>query len=143
MQHTSITTMTPSKAGCLTRTRQYAGVGGLDTACALIGHAPTLLQVPFVVPMTVNVGLVGLNGDGHKQYHLDKEVFQRALSNSLDAYVPSCFETGSKLDVQFDIMYNVGAIACCVVCHCLGLTHTNAAGDSPGVCSRAWTGEGH
>ena len=30
------------------------------------------------------MGLVGLNGDGYKQYHMDAEAFHRALTNAIE-----------------------------------------------------------
>jgi hypothetical protein len=67
----------------------------------------TRAEVPFQVPLEVNVVLIGFNGDGGYRYPLDGHKLEEFLKASFPFHRPSCFETGEQIDIEHHIMYNV------------------------------------
>lgn len=66
-----------------------------------------LVQVPFQVPLEVNIVLIGFNGDGGYRYVMDPHKLEEFLRVSFSTYRPSCQETGEPLDIEHHIVYNV------------------------------------
>lgn len=64
-------------------------------------------EVPFQVPLEVNIVLVGFNGDGGYRYSLDLHKLQEFLKISFPTHRPSCLETGEPLDIEHHLVYNV------------------------------------
>eukprot|EP00252_Welwitschia_mirabilis_P008780 TRINITY_DN20945_c0_g1_i1.p1 TRINITY_DN20945_c0_g1~~TRINITY_DN20945_c0_g1_i1.p1 ORF type:complete len:808 (+),score=153.41 TRINITY_DN20945_c0_g1_i1:214-2637(+) len=64
-------------------------------------------EVPFHVPLEINIVLVGFNGDGGYRYHLDAHSLEEFMKKSFPSHHPSCVETGLPLDIEHDILYNV------------------------------------
>ncbi|KNA15313.1 hypothetical protein SOVF_098720 [Spinacia oleracea] len=64
-------------------------------------------EVPFQVPLEVNVVLVGFNGDGGYRYSLELHKLQEFLKVSFPTHRPSCLETGEPLDIEHHLVYNV------------------------------------
>lgn len=64
------------------------------------------MQVPFQVPLEVNVVLIGFNGDGGYRYSLDAHKLEEFLRVSFPSHRPSCFETGELLDIEHHIVFN-------------------------------------
>ncbi|CAI0626532.1 unnamed protein product [Linum tenue] len=67
----------------------------------------TRAEVPFQVPLEVNVVLVGFNGDGGYRYSLDVQKLEEFLKLSFPTHRPSCLETGELLDIEHHLIYNV------------------------------------
>ncbi|KAF8683912.1 hypothetical protein HU200_044856 [Digitaria exilis] len=67
----------------------------------------TRAEVPFQVPLEVNVVLIGFNGDGGYRYSLDGHKLEEFLKMGFPLHRPSCFETGEAIDIEHHIMYNV------------------------------------
>ncbi|XWS38926.1 hypothetical protein CRYUN_Cryun18bG0005600 [Craigia yunnanensis] len=67
----------------------------------------TRAEVPFQVPLEVNVVLVGLNGDGGYRYTVDAPKLEDFLRVSFPSHRPSCLETGEPLDIEHHVVYNV------------------------------------
>lgn len=67
----------------------------------------TRAEVPFQVPLEVNVVLVGFNGDGGYRYTLDAHKLEEFLKSSFPTHRPSCLETGEPIDIEHHIIYNV------------------------------------
>lgn len=65
-----------------------------------------IMQVPFQVPLEVNVVLVGFSGDGGYRYTIDAHKLEEFLGISFPSYRPSCLETGEPLDIEHHIVYN-------------------------------------
>lgn len=65
------------------------------------------MQVPFQVPLEVNVVLVGFQGDGGYRYSLDLHKLQEFLKISFPTHRPSCLESGEPLDIEHHLVYNV------------------------------------
>ena len=65
------------------------------------------MQVPFQVPLEVNVVLVGMNGDGGYRYDVDPHKLEEFLKVSFSTHRPSCQETGEPLDIEHRLVYNV------------------------------------
>ncbi|KAF5189349.1 Transmembrane protein [Thalictrum thalictroides] len=63
-------------------------------------------EVPFQVPLEVNVVLIGLNGDGAYRYMVDSHKLETFLKTSFPTHRPSCLETGELLDIEHHIVYN-------------------------------------
>uniref|UniRef100_A0A5B7BXW3 DUF7906 domain-containing protein n=1 Tax=Davidia involucrata TaxID=16924 RepID=A0A5B7BXW3_DAVIN len=63
-------------------------------------------EVPFQVPLEVNIVLIGLNGDGGYRYTLDSHKLEEFLRVSFPSHRPSCLETGELLDIEHHIVYN-------------------------------------
>ncbi|XP_050218417.1 uncharacterized protein LOC126669117 [Mercurialis annua] len=66
----------------------------------------TRAEVPFQVPLEVNVVLIGFNGDGGYRYSLDTHKLEEFLRTSFPKYRPSCLETGEPLDIEHHVVYN-------------------------------------
>jgi len=66
----------------------------------------TRAQVPFQVPLEVNVVLVGFSGDGGYRYTIDSHILEEFLRVSFPSHRPSCLETGELLDIEHHIVYN-------------------------------------
>ncbi|XVF66098.1 hypothetical protein PTKIN_Ptkin10aG0007000 [Pterospermum kingtungense] len=66
----------------------------------------TRAEVPFQVPLEVNVVLIGLNGDGGYRYTVDAPKLEEFLRVSFPSHRPSCFETGEPLDIEHHVVYN-------------------------------------
>lgn len=64
------------------------------------------VQVPFLVPLEVNVVLIGFNGDGGYRYNLDSHKLEEFLRVSFPSHRPSCFETGELLDIEHHVVFN-------------------------------------
>lgn len=64
------------------------------------------MQVPFQVPLEVNVVLIGFNGDGGYRFTLDTHKLQEFLRTSFPSHRPSCLETGDPLDIEHHIAFN-------------------------------------
>ncbi|KAK4737561.1 hypothetical protein R3W88_001258 [Solanum pinnatisectum] len=63
-------------------------------------------EVPFQVPLEVNIVLVGFSGDGGYRYTLDSPKLEEFLKVSFPSHRPSCLETGQSLDIEHHIVYN-------------------------------------
>ncbi|XP_024030238.1 uncharacterized protein LOC21392607 isoform X2 [Morus notabilis] len=63
-------------------------------------------EVPFQVPLEVNVVLIGFNDDGGYRYSLDAHKLEEFLRVSFPSHRPSCFETGELLDIEHHIVFN-------------------------------------
>ncbi|KAK7264722.1 hypothetical protein RJT34_32332 [Clitoria ternatea] len=63
-------------------------------------------EVPFQVPLEVNLVLIGLNGDGGYRYTIDAHRLEQFLKASFPSHRPSCFETGELLDIEHHLVYN-------------------------------------
>ena len=59
------------------------------------------------VGITINVALMGFNGDGGYGYTLEEESLERLLNDALPVYRPSSMEDKKLLDVEYQIIYNV------------------------------------
>ncbi|XVE65498.1 hypothetical protein DITRI_Ditri08aG0004700 [Diplodiscus trichospermus] len=66
----------------------------------------TRAEVPFQVPLEVNVVLIGLNGDGGYRYMVDAPKLEEFLRVSFPSHRPSCLETGEPLDIEHHLVYN-------------------------------------
>ncbi|KAK9288081.1 hypothetical protein L1049_016528 [Liquidambar formosana] len=66
----------------------------------------TRAEVPFQVPLEVNVVLIGLNGDGGYRYTVDSHKLEEFLRVSFPSHRPSCLETGEPLDIEHHLVYN-------------------------------------
>ncbi|KAG5632497.1 hypothetical protein H5410_004214 [Solanum commersonii] len=63
-------------------------------------------EVPFQVPLEVNIVLVGFSGDGGYRYALDSPKLEEFLKVSFPSHRPSCLETGQPLDIEHHIVHN-------------------------------------
>ncbi|XP_057957341.1 uncharacterized protein LOC131150558 [Malania oleifera] len=63
-------------------------------------------EVPFQVPLEVNVVLIGLSGDGGYRYTVDPHELEGFLKVSFPSHRPSCLETGEPIDIEHHIVYN-------------------------------------
>lgn len=70
------------------------------------------MQVPFQVPLEVNVVLIGFNGDGGYRFTLDTHKLQEFLRTSFPSHRPSCLETGEPLDIEHHVVYNAFPVSC-------------------------------
>ncbi|XP_069154209.1 uncharacterized protein [Solanum lycopersicum] len=66
----------------------------------------SIVQVPFQVPLEVNIVLVGFSGDGGYRYALDSPKLEEFLKVSFPSHRPSCLETGQPLDIEHHLVYN-------------------------------------
>lgn len=64
-------------------------------------------EVPFRVPLEVNIVLVGFNGDGGYRYSLDARMLGEFMRRSFPSHHPACLETALPLDIEHDLQYNV------------------------------------
>lgn len=67
----------------------------------------TRAEVPFQVPLEVNIVLIGFNNDGGYRYTVDAHKLEEFLRISFPSHRPSCLETGEPLDIEHHIVYNV------------------------------------
>ncbi|XP_038720256.1 uncharacterized protein LOC120012804 isoform X1 [Tripterygium wilfordii] len=67
----------------------------------------TRAEVPFQVPLEVNVVLIGFNEDGGYRYTVDAHKLEELLRVSFPNHRPSCLETGEPLDIEHHVVYNV------------------------------------
>ncbi|TXG71573.1 hypothetical protein EZV62_000152 [Acer yangbiense] len=67
----------------------------------------TRAEVPFQVPLEVNIVLIGFSGDGGYRYLMDSHKLEEVLRVSFPNHRPSCLETGEALDIEHHIVYNV------------------------------------
>ncbi|CAK9871609.1 unnamed protein product [Sphagnum jensenii] len=65
------------------------------------------IQVPFPVPLEVNVVLVGFLGDGGYRFQLDGNMLQEHLKKTFPSHRPACLETGALLEIEHQLTYNV------------------------------------
>ncbi|KAJ1418659.1 hypothetical protein SESBI_15586 [Sesbania bispinosa] len=63
-------------------------------------------EVPFQVPLEVNVVLIGFSGDGGYRYTIDVHRLEQFLRTSFPSHRPSCLETGELLDIEHHLVYN-------------------------------------
>ncbi|XP_024984004.1 uncharacterized protein LOC112519916 [Cynara cardunculus var. scolymus] len=63
-------------------------------------------EVPFQVPLEVNVILIGFSGDGGYRYTLDSQKLQEFLQVGFPSHRPSCLETGEPLDIDHHMVFN-------------------------------------
>lgn len=66
----------------------------------------TRAEVPFHVPLEVNVVLIGFQGDGGYRYTVDSQKLEEFLRVSFPTHRPLCQETGEHLDIEHNIVYN-------------------------------------
>mmetsp|Transcript_26422 Transcript_26422/g.43263 ORF Transcript_26422/g.43263 Transcript_26422/m.43263 type:complete len:856 (-) Transcript_26422:916-3483(-) len=62
---------------------------------------------PFMVPLVINVGLIGFQGGGGHNFSLDAQDLESTLLRNLPVYQPSCLETKEALHIQYQLSYNV------------------------------------
>lgn len=67
----------------------------------------SVMQVPFQVPLEVNVVLIGFNGDGGYRYSIDSQKLEEFLRDNFASHRPSCLETAKHIDIEHHIVYNV------------------------------------
>ncbi|KAJ0691449.1 hypothetical protein HanOQP8_Chr11g0429001 [Helianthus annuus] len=75
-------------------------------------------QVPFQVPLEVNVILIGFSGDGGYRYSLDSQKLQDFLQLSFPTHRPSCLETGEPLDIEHHMVFNAVPVSSFYVINC-------------------------
>ncbi|KAI5415569.1 uncharacterized protein LOC127073173 [Lathyrus oleraceus] len=63
-------------------------------------------EVPFQVPLEVNVVLIGFNGDGGYRYTVEAHKLEELLEKSFPTHRPSCLETEELLDIEHHLVYN-------------------------------------
>ncbi|XP_071708536.1 uncharacterized protein [Rutidosis leptorrhynchoides] len=63
-------------------------------------------EVPFQVPLEINVVLVGFSGDGGYRYTLDSQKLEEFLRVGFPSHRPSCLETGEPLDIEHHMVFN-------------------------------------
>ncbi|KAE8076668.1 hypothetical protein FH972_015302 [Carpinus fangiana] len=66
----------------------------------------TRAEVPFQVPLEVNVVLIGFNGDGGYRYKVDDHKLEEFLRVSFPTHRPLCLETGEHLDIEHHVVFN-------------------------------------
>ncbi|CAL9113276.1 unnamed protein product [Musa acuminata var. zebrina] len=66
----------------------------------------TRAEVPFQVPLEVNILLIGFNGDGGYRYKIDAHKLEDFLKSSFPTHRPSCLETGEPIDIEHHMIYN-------------------------------------
>ncbi|KAD5508401.1 hypothetical protein E3N88_16104 [Mikania micrantha] len=64
-------------------------------------------EVPFQVPLEVNVVLIGFSGDGGYRYTMDSQKLEEFLRVGFPSHRPSCLETGEPLDIEHHMVFNV------------------------------------
>lgn len=67
----------------------------------------TRAEVPFQVPLEINVVLLGFSADGGYRYKLDPHKFEDFLKASFPTHRPSCLETGEPIDIEHHLVYSV------------------------------------
>ncbi|KAG8370534.1 hypothetical protein BUALT_Bualt14G0127000 [Buddleja alternifolia] len=63
-------------------------------------------EVPFQVPLEVNVVLIGFNGDGGYRYTIDSQKLEEFLRVGFPSHRPSCLETSQPLDIEHHVVFN-------------------------------------
>ncbi|XP_076894733.1 uncharacterized protein LOC143547113 [Bidens hawaiensis] len=63
-------------------------------------------EVPFQVPLEINIVLVGFSGDGGYRYALDSRKLEEFLQVGFPSHRPSCLETGEHLDIEHHMVFN-------------------------------------
>nr|XP_043612887.1 uncharacterized protein LOC122584880 [Erigeron canadensis] len=63
-------------------------------------------EVPFQVPLEVNVVLIGFSGDGGYRYKMDSQKLEEFLRVGFPSHRPSCLETGEPLDIEHHMVFN-------------------------------------
>ncbi|KAL0414839.1 UNVERIFIED_CONTAM: hypothetical protein Sradi_1685600 [Sesamum radiatum] len=63
-------------------------------------------EVPFQVPLEVNVVLIGFSGDGGYRYSVDSQKLEEFLRVGFPTHRPSCLETGQPLDIEHHVVFN-------------------------------------
>ncbi|KAF9594602.1 hypothetical protein IFM89_034224 [Coptis chinensis] len=66
----------------------------------------TRAEVPFQVPLEVNIVLIGLNGDGAYRYNVDAHKLETFLKTNFPTHRPACLETGELIDIEHHMVYN-------------------------------------
>jgi hypothetical protein len=61
----------------------------------------------LVVPLEINVALLGFNGDGAYQFQIAEKELADFLQKSLPDHRPSCLETGQQLEISYQLKYTV------------------------------------
>lgn len=64
------------------------------------------VQVPFQVPLEVNIVLIGFQADGGYRYTVDPQKLEEFLRVGFPTHRPLCQETGEHLDIEHNIVYN-------------------------------------
>ena len=64
-------------------------------------------DAPLVLPLEVNIVLVGFDGDGGYRYRADAEALETFLRQSFGHFRPSSMSTGRPLEVSIELHYNV------------------------------------
>lgn len=64
-------------------------------------------EVPFQVPLEVNVVLIGFNGDGGYRFSIDSQKLEEFLRVGFPSHRPSCQETGQPIDIEHHMVFNV------------------------------------
>ncbi|CAI9275080.1 unnamed protein product [Lactuca saligna] len=70
------------------------------------GHRSSTVQVPFQVPLEVNVILIGFSGDRGYRYTLDTQKLQEFLQVGFPTHRTSCVEIGKPLDIEHHMVFN-------------------------------------
>lgn len=63
-------------------------------------------EVPFQVPLEVNIVLIGFSGDGGYRYTMDSQKLEEFLRVGFPSHRPSCLETGEPLDIEHHMVFN-------------------------------------
>ncbi|KAI3522659.1 hypothetical protein L1887_00612 [Cichorium endivia] len=63
-------------------------------------------EVPFQVPLEVNIVLIGFSGDGGYRYTMDSQKLEEFLRIGFPSHRPSCLETGEPLDIEHHMVFN-------------------------------------
>ncbi|KAM4116599.1 hypothetical protein ACB094_02G062600 [Castanea mollissima] len=66
----------------------------------------TRAEVPFHVPLEVNIVLIGFQADGGYRYTVDPQKLEEFLRVGFPTHRPLCQETGEHLDIEHNIVYN-------------------------------------
>ena len=64
-------------------------------------------DAPLVLPLEVNIVLVGFDGDGGYRYRADANALETFLRDSFGHFRPSSMTTGRPLAVSIELHYNV------------------------------------
>ncbi|KAL4592418.1 hypothetical protein LXL04_005412 [Taraxacum kok-saghyz] len=67
----------------------------------------TRAEVPFQVPLEVNIVLIGFSGDGGYRYTMDSQKLEEFLRVGFPSHRLSCLETGEPLDIEHHMVFNV------------------------------------
>ena len=68
-------------------------------------------QVPFPIPLEVNIVLVGFNGDGGYRYSLESRKLASVLKDIFPNHRPTCLGTAQQLDIEHSLYYNVLSVS--------------------------------